>query len=190
VDECKPLTGGGAGRGAHCAHARGGGGHAAAHEAAPADRPPRARTLLHQLAYTSKAVQVDPIKPTLKAPGIKLLKLTYDKPLSNFAFKFKLRRYTLAARLLEHFPNLCIGFTGIVTFKNAADVQAVVRAVPLERILLETDGPYLAPAPHRGKPAHPGHVPLIARKIAEVKGVTPQAVFAAARDNTRRIYGV
>jgi hypothetical protein len=45
-----------------------------------------------------RTVQVDPIKPTLKAPGIKLLKLKYDKPLSNFAFKFNLRRYNMAAR--------------------------------------------------------------------------------------------
>jgi hypothetical protein len=49
------------------------------------------------LAHLGRAVQVDPIKPTLKAPGIKLLKLKYDKPLSSFALKFYLRRYTLAS---------------------------------------------------------------------------------------------
>jgi TatD DNase family protein len=96
----------------------------------------------------------------------------------------------MAARLLAHFPNLCLGLTGIVTFKNAVDLQAVARATPLDRLLLETDGPYLAPVPHRGQPAHPGHIPLIAAKIAELKGTSVEAVYGAARENTRRIYGI
>lgn len=95
----------------------------------------------------------------------------------------------LATRLLDAFPNLCIGFTGVVTFKNAPEVRQVVDAVSLDRILLETDGPYMAPVPHRGSPAHPGHVPYIAAKIAEVKGVAVEDVFRAARENTRRVYG-
>ncbi|MEO6095735.1 MAG: TatD family hydrolase [Fibrobacteria bacterium] len=96
----------------------------------------------------------------------------------------------MADRLLAAFPNLCLGFTGIVTFKNAQTLQDVAKATPLDRLLLETDGPYLAPIPHRGKPAHPGHIPLIALKIAELKGVAVEEVYAAARENTRRIYGI
>lgn len=96
----------------------------------------------------------------------------------------------MAGRLLEGFPNLKLGFTGIVTFKNAGGLQEVVRATPLRRILLETDGPYLAPVPHRGKPAHPGHIPLIAQKVAELKGVPVEEVYAAAREATREVYGI
>ncbi|HKP97645.1 MAG TPA: TatD family hydrolase [Fibrobacteria bacterium] len=96
----------------------------------------------------------------------------------------------MAERLLEGFPNLCLGFTGIVTFKNALELQQVAKATPLDRLLLETDGPYLAPVPHRGQPAHPGHIPLIAAKIAELKGVTTEVIFAAARKNTLKIYGI
>ena len=96
----------------------------------------------------------------------------------------------MAERLLAHFPNLCLGLTGIVTFKNAQDLQAVARATPLDRLLLETDGPYLAPIPHRGQPAHPGHIPLIAAKIAELKGAPLESVYASARENTRKIYGI
>ncbi len=96
----------------------------------------------------------------------------------------------MAEKLLARFPNLCLGFTGIVTFKNAQELQAVAKATPLDRLLLETDGPYLAPIPHRGKPAHPGHIPFIAQKIAELKNVPVEAVYAAARENTRRIYGI
>ena len=96
---------------------------------------------------------------------------------------------SLASSLLEQFPNLCLGFTGVCTFKNGGDVRDVVAQTPLDRILLETDGPYMAPAPHRGAVAHPGHVPHIARKIAEVKGVSHAEVFARCRENTRRTYG-
>lgn len=97
---------------------------------------------------------------------------------------------SMAEKLLAAFPNLCLGLTGIVTFKNAHELQEVAKATPLDRLLLETDGPYLAPIPHRGKPAHPGHIPLIAAKIAELKGVEVGAVYAAARENTRKIYGI
>jgi TatD DNase family protein len=65
-----------------------------------------------------------------------------------------------------------------------------VKAVPLNRILLETDGPYMAPVPHRGKAAHPGHVPYIAQQVAEVKGVALDEVLRTVRDNTRAVYGI
>jgi TatD DNase family protein len=96
----------------------------------------------------------------------------------------------MAGKLLAAFPRLKLGFTGIVTFKNAAELQEVVKATPLNRLLLETDGPYLAPIPHRGKPAHPGHIPLIAQKVAELKRVDVEAVYRAARESTREIYGI
>lgn len=96
----------------------------------------------------------------------------------------------MAESLLAKFPNLCLGLTGIVTFKNAQELQSVAKALPLDRLLLETDGPYLAPVPYRGQPAHPGHIPLIAAKIAELKGIGAEAVYGAARENTRRTYGI
>ncbi len=95
----------------------------------------------------------------------------------------------LAESLLADFPNLCIGFTGIITFKNAGDLRETVRLVPLERILVETDGPWLAPEPHRGKPAHPGHIPIILGKLAELKGVTTEEMTRATTANAVRVYG-
>ncbi|MEO6352939.1 MAG: TatD family hydrolase [Burkholderiaceae bacterium] len=70
-----------------------------------------------------------------------------------------------------------ISFSGIVTFKSARELQAVARAVPLERILIETDSPYLAPVPHRGKINEPGFVKHVAEYLADLKGV-PLAQFA------------
>lgn len=69
-----------------------------------------------------------------------------------------------------------VSFTGIVTFKNATDLRETVREVPLESMMLETDAPFLAPEPHRGQRAAPGHVRLIAETIAKVKGVSLEEV--------------
>ncbi len=65
----------------------------------------------------------------------------------------------------------CISFSGIVTFKNAADLQQVARTVPDECLLIETDAPYLAPVPFRGKTNEPAFVPHVAKKLAELRGV-------------------
>ena len=64
-----------------------------------------------------------------------------------------------------------ISFSGILTFRNAADLREVARFVPLDRTLIETDSPYLAPAPHRGKTNSPAYVPFVARQLAELKGL-------------------
>lgn len=96
----------------------------------------------------------------------------------------------LAEELLAAFPNLRIGFTGVVTFKNAPKVQDVVRSVPLDRIVLETDGPYMAPEPHRGRVAHPGHVAYVAERIAKLKREPLETVLSVCRETTRQLYGV
>ncbi len=64
-----------------------------------------------------------------------------------------------------------ISFSGIVTFKNARELQATAAAVPIDRLLIETDSPYLAPVPHRGKSNEPAFVPHVAAKLAELRGV-------------------
>ncbi|MDR2991023.1 MAG: TatD family hydrolase [Burkholderiaceae bacterium] len=69
-----------------------------------------------------------------------------------------------------------LSFSGIVTFKNAQALQDVARSVPLERILIETDAPYLAPVPMRGKTNSPAYVPYVAAKLAELRGTTPETI--------------
>ena len=95
---------------------------------------------------------------------------------------------TFAQQLMAHFTNLVFGFTGVITFGNAQDVQNVVQNVPIERMILETDGPYLAPAPFRGMVATSGMIPKIADKIASLKGVPVEDVYLHARKNTTKIY--
>ncbi|CAN5904617.1 TatD family hydrolase [soil metagenome] len=76
-----------------------------------------------------------------------------------------------------------VSFSGIVTFRNAKSVQEVARRMPLERMLVETDAPYLAPVPHRGKSNQPAYVRYVAEYIAELKGIPAQEVFAATTRN-------
>eukprot|EP00741_Cyanophora_paradoxa_P008464 tig00001333_g8191.t1 len=95
-----------------------------------------------------------------------------------------------ARDLLRSFDNLYLGFTGVITFKNGAGVREAAAGTPLERILLETDGPFMCPEPHRGKVAHAGHIPLIAAEVARVKGVDVERVFEQCRANTRAVYRI
>ena len=81
-----------------------------------------------------------------------------------------------------------ISFSGIVTFKNARELQEVARAVPLERLLIETDSPYLAPVPHRGKTNEPGFVPCVAQKLAELKKVSVEEIAAASTSNFLNLF--
>lgn len=76
-----------------------------------------------------------------------------------------------------------ISFSGILTFKNAADLREVAQFVPLERVLIETDSPYLAPVPYRGKTNNPSYVPHVAAQIAELKGLSLEAVGEATSRN-------
>ncbi len=81
-----------------------------------------------------------------------------------------------------------ISFSGIVTFKNAASLREVAAAIPLERILIETDSPYLAPVPHRGQTNEPGFVKHVAEEVARVRGTTPEIIGAATTENFFRLF--
>lgn len=81
-----------------------------------------------------------------------------------------------------------ISFSGILTFRNAADLREVARFVPLDRCLIETDSPYLAPVPYRGKTNSPAYVPFVARQIAELKGLPVEAIAAATSRNFERLF--
>ena len=84
--------------------------------------------------------------------------------------------------------NFYISFSGIVTFKNAKDLKEVAKNVPLERMLIETDSPYLAPAPFRGKMNQPGYVKYVAEHIAELRGISVEEVAKATTENFFRLF--
>jgi TatD DNase family protein len=81
-----------------------------------------------------------------------------------------------------------ISFSGILTFKSAQDLRDVATFVPLDRLLIETDSPYLAPVPYRGKTNNPSYVPFVARQIAELRGMPLEAVAQVTSSNFERLF--
>ncbi len=81
-----------------------------------------------------------------------------------------------------------ISFSGIVTFKNAKTLKEVAQKVPLERLLVETDSPYLAPVPHRGKTNQPGFVLHVAEEISRLRGISVNEVCTATTENFQRLF--
>jgi len=92
----------------------------------------------------------------------------------------------LATKMLD--IGLYISMSGIITFKNAADLQEIVKYVPLDRLLIETDSPYLAPTPMRGKQNEPAFVRYVAEKVAELKNITSKEVANATTHNFNTLF--
>ena len=95
--------------------------------------------------------------------------------------------WAMAAEAME--MGFYVSFSGIVTFRNAEALREVVRRMPAERLLIETDSPYLAPVPHRGKPNEPRHVRLVAEKVAEVREEPVEEVIRVTGENFERLFG-
>ena len=85
---------------------------------------------------------------------------------------------------------LLISFTGILTFKNAEPLREVAKKVPLDKIMLETDAPYLAPVPHRGKRNEPAYIPCIAEVLAGIKGMPMEEVAEVTTGNAEKLFGL
>ncbi len=83
-----------------------------------------------------------------------------------------------------------IGFTGVLTFKNARKALEVAENIPLERLVLETDCPYMAPAPFRGKRNHPGYLYRMAERLAELRGLSVEEVERITMENGKRLYRI
>lgn len=83
-----------------------------------------------------------------------------------------------------------VGFTGVLTFKNSKKAWAACGEVPLDRLLLETDSPYMAPVPHRGERSHSGMIKYTAARMAEIKGVSAEEMTEICRANGERLFGV
>ena len=96
--------------------------------------------------------------------------------------------WEMAAELLK--GDWYFGIDGPLTYKNAAKLPEIVQRLPAERILVETDSPYLSPMPFRGKRNEPAHVLCVAKKAAELRGESLEAFARATRENTRELYGI
>ena len=83
-----------------------------------------------------------------------------------------------------------IGFTGVLTFKNARKAVETAASIPLDRIVLETDCPFMAPVPYRGKRNHPGLLPHMAQKLAEIRGLPVEEIIRITTENAKRLYRI
>ena len=83
-----------------------------------------------------------------------------------------------------------IGFTGVLTFKNARKAVETAAAIPLERIVLETDCPYMSPEPYRGKRNDPGRLPYMAQKLAEIRNLPVEKIIEITTENAKRLYRI
>jgi TatD DNase family protein len=93
---------------------------------------------------------------------------------------------TEARRCLER--GAWLSFSGILTFKNADEVRAAARACPEDRLLVETDAPYLAPVPHRGRPNHPALVTRVGETLAELRATSAAHVAEATARNAEQVF--
>ena len=115
---------------------------------------------------------------------------TLEKAYGEGAFTPLLHCYTGGPALAETALSLggYISFSGIITFKNAGDVRAVAETTPLDRIIIETDCPYLAPVPKRGRRNEPAYLVHVAAKLAEIKGVSEEEIARATTKNFFRLF--
>lgn len=100
--------------------------------------------------------------------------------------------YSYSKEMAQEFIKMgyYIGVGGVVTFKNAKKLKETVQEIPLDRILLETDCPYMAPEPHRGERNDSSYIPFVIAKIAELRGITPEEVEQATRVNAEKLFRI
>jgi TatD DNase family protein len=94
----------------------------------------------------------------------------------------------MAAQLIKR--GWYIGFTGVLTFKNARKALEVAASIPLDRLVLETDCPYMAPEPFRGKRNHPGYLYRMAEQLAQLRGVSVEEIHRITTENGKRLYRI
>ena len=100
--------------------------------------------------------------------------------------------YSGSAEMARQLVNMgwYIGFTGVLTFKNARKAVETAASIPLERIVLETDCPFMAPEPYRGRRNDPGYLPYMAQKLAEIRGIPVGEVIRITTENGKRLYRI
>ena len=95
--------------------------------------------------------------------------------------------YETAKLLMDRYY---FGVAGVVTFKNNVKTKEFVEKMPLDRLLIETDSPYLTPVPYRGKRNEPSYVEFVAQEVASIKGITVEEVIRVTTENAKKIYGI
>ena len=124
--------------------------------------------------------------------GDDVLRLLLDSPLAGSERPGVLHSFSAPAEVAQRAlaAGFYLGFTGTLTFNKAGALRAIAAQTPLDRLLVETDAPFLAPHPHRGKRNEPACVALIAAQLAALHGMTVEAMSAQTTANARRLFGL
>ena len=112
--------------------------------------------------------------------------------LKEFKVKGTMHCYSGSKEMALEFIKIgfLIGIGGVSTFKNAKNIVDVIKYIPLEYIILETDSPYLTPEPYRGKKNEPMYIPIIAKRVADIKGLDIKGIERTTTDNARRLFDI
>lgn len=151
------------------------------------DRETQKRVFVQQLQLADK-LQLPFVIHCRDAAGDMLQILKENKNLINYGGTFHCFSESVESARIVLGLGLNISVGGIVTFKNGRKLQEVVPTVPLDRLLLETDCPYLAPEPHRGSLNQPAYIPLIAEKVAALKNLSVEEVGRATTANAKGLF--
>jgi TatD DNase family protein len=119
-----------------------------------------------------------------------ILEILQESRIKDEGFRFVLHSYTGSSEVLEKFLELgaYVSFNGIITFDKTGSMEKLVKMTPMDRILLETDCPYLTPIPHRGKRNEPAYVQFVAEKIAQIKNLSFEKVAEATTRNAKNLF--
>ena len=140
-------------------------------------------------AYINHIKTFDPEDKTYSKRGLEVLvKYMYGDEARDRVDFTKVGSLEMAKWLIDR--GWYIGFTGVLTFKNARKAVEVAANIPLDRLVLETDCPYMAPEPFRGKRNHPGYLYRMAEKLAEIRGLSVEEIHHITMENGKRLYGI
>jgi len=154
-----------------------------------ADNPPREKQKEALRAQMALARELDlPVIIHNRDAHADSLEIVKEFPEVRGVFHSFAGSVEMARELLKR--GWMLSFNGVITFKNARKAPEVVAAVPLDRLMIETDAPFLAPEPYRGRRNDSGYVHLVAEKIAAIRGMTPQEVERATWENANRFFGL
>jgi TatD DNase family protein len=138
------------------------------------------------LVIHTRSASEDTLAILREAGGFESATAAVSQPLARGVFHCFTESEAVARAALD--LGFYISFSGILTFRNAVDLREVARFVPMDRILIETDSPYLAPVPYRGKTNSPAYVPFVAQQIADIKGLSVETIADATGRNFETLF--
>jgi len=132
----------------------------------------------------------EPVEGQISSQAILTRSTSSGIKIASSPLRFEIHSFTGSPEIVQEFLKCgaCVGLNGIITFDKSGNMEKVVKAVPIEKIVLETDCPYLTPVPHRGKRNEPSYVKFVAEKVAQIKNILPDEIAGATTNNAKKLF--